>query len=218
MMRDFKKRVEDFAPTLDGIWDVRGDVLAIRTVLEGRRSVPHREEAIRTALEISEVCVRFHDLLNELKRDLTSKGYTQLAVLFDMATVGSLVVHDLMDGRWTKIKDLMAAAFSEGSMILASIQYVKSAEQVLLAMVEEHINDIYGRMWDLIATERKGMKVKDVIEAREALDEFFKALRSEGAPLEMRIMALVLLYTVILKVKSGKLLKLVSDRGLGLST
>jgi hypothetical protein len=138
--------------------------------------------------------------------------------LFDLATVGSLAMHDLVDGRWTRIRDLLLSAFSEGSMLMASLQYVKASEENLKAMTEEHISNLYGYMWDLVLMTRGDMGADEVRVARDGLDAFFKGLREDETAIEARLVIMVQLYTIVLKMGCDRFLGMLDERALGLKT
>jgi hypothetical protein len=155
---------------------------------------------------VSEACDGLYRFEDNIIRWMTAKGYTRLATLFDITTIGSLALHDLADGKWKKPMDLLGAAVSEGAMIIASLQYTQAQEENIKAMTEDHMSELYGLMWEVIPLLRGPLDPDEVMEAQKGLDAFFKALRSEATKLEARIAVIVLLYLVVIKVKSDKLL------------
>lgn len=217
MLKELKGRMEDFSPAPRAVWGVRSDALAIRAALQGRSLARRRDEAISTAGDLADVCDSFYRLQMGLIRDLKAKGYTQIATFWDVATVGSLALHDLVDGRWQRLKDLAASAFSEASMVMASIQYIKAAEEKLLSLTDEHISFLYGRLWSVVPVLRKGLRAKEVGEVQEGLDSFFNALSSEEVGIEQRLVVVIGLYMLLVKLLAERLLSLVDERDLGLA-
>jgi len=212
MLKEFKDRIDGLIPLPSAIWDVRSDVLAMRAVVESRKDIEDKEGVLRTLKELSDICDNFYRLTTRLMHNMKGKGFTQMATLWDMATVGSLAIHDLMGGRWKKIQNLLASAFSEGAMIMASIQYIKAASETLKASTDEHGSYLYGQLWDIVCSLRKDMTPSEAREAQKGLDEFFKGLSSEDTPLETRMVVLIQTYMILLKIKAGMLMAMLDER------
>jgi hypothetical protein len=201
LVKDYEAKLERFSPFPENTWELRSQVLALRTALGSKA-----DEVAGLALEVSEACDGLYRFEDNIIRWMTAKGYTRLATLFDITTIGSLALHDLADGKWKKPMDLLGAAVSEGAMIIASLQYTQAQEENIKAMTEDHMSELYGLMWEVIPLLRGPLDPDEVMEAQKGLDAFFKALRSEATKLEARIAVIVLLYLVVIKVKSDKLL------------
>jgi hypothetical protein len=92
-------------------------------------------------------------------------------------------------------------------MIVASLQYTKAQEENIKAMTEDHISALYGLMWDIVPLLRGALDPDELAESQKGLDGFFKALRSEATTLVTRIVVIILLYLVVIKVKSDRLLE-----------
>jgi hypothetical protein len=197
----------------EGTWALRSQALALRAALgePGQNSV--KDEVANLALDVSNACDKLYRFENNLIRWFTAKGYTRLATLFDVTTIGSLALHDLADGKWKKPLDLLGAIVSEGSMIIASLQYTKAQEENIKAMTEDYMAELYGLMWEVGPLLRGPLNPSEVVEAQKGLDGFFKALRSEATNLETRVAVIVMLYLVVIKVKSDKMLEKVRGRG-----
>jgi hypothetical protein len=220
MIEDFKRKLEEFVPWPEAIWAIRSDALAMKAVLQGRllagKEAQARDTAVKMLDDIADTADNFYRLAVHLKHSITAKGYTQLATIWDMATVGSLAIHDLMGGKWTQLKDLLASAFSEASMIMASVQYIKAAEEELKSLMEENFSYIYGQMWGLMAILRKGMSVDEVREAQKGLDDFFKTVSANDVPLENKMVVGVQLYSLLLIIQGGAFVKYAGEKGLAL--
>jgi hypothetical protein len=216
MLKGLEARMDGFVPLPDQIWEVRSDVLAMRAVLEGARTARNREETLSVLADLSDLCDAFFRFTTCLLHNLKGKGFTQFATLWDMATVGSLALHDLMDGRWRQLKDLLASAFSEGSMIMASLQYVRAAEENLKTVTDEHASFLYGKLWGVALEIRKGLTPAEAREAQKGLDDFFSALKSEGTPIETRMVVLLQIYMIMLKIRMGMLLGIADEKVLTL--
>jgi hypothetical protein len=212
MLRRFKDRIDGLIPLPSDIWDVRSDVLAMRAVVESRKGIRNREEVLRTLKELSDICDNFYRLTTGLMHNMKGKAFTQMATVWDMATVGSLAIHDLMGGKWKQIQDLLASAFSEGSMLMASLQYIKAASETLKASTDEHGSYLYGQLWEIVCTLRKDLTPAEAREAQKGLDDFFKGLSSEDTPLETRMIVLIQTYMILLKIKAGMLVALLDDK------
>ena len=212
LVKAFEAKLDSFSPMPEDVWELRSRALALRTALGAGSIEPIRAEVADLALAVSDTCDKLYKFVNNLIRWMTAKGYTRLATLFDITTIGSLALHDLKEGKWKNPSDILGAAISEGSMIIASLQYTKAQEENIKAMTEDHMSDIYGIMWEVMPMLRGPMTPADIADARDGLDAFFKALRSESTKIETRIAVIALLYLVAIKVRSDKLLE--NARGL----
>ena len=206
LVKGYKDTLDSFLPLPEGTWALRSQALALRTALGGTSSDPVKAEIAILALDVSATCDKLYRFEDNLIRWMTAKGYTRLATLFDITTIGSLALHDLADGKWKKPLDLLGAVISEGSMIIASLQYTKAQEENMLAMTEDHISELYGLMWEVVPLLRGPLNPGEVLEAQKGLDGFFKAMRAGTTTLETRIAVIVMLYLVVIKVKSDKML------------
>lgn len=210
-IRDLVKVYEDtldsFVPLPEGTWTLRSQALVLRTALGGTGLDTGKGEASDLALDVSAACDRLYKFENNLIRWMTAKGYTRLATMFDIATIGTLALHDLRDGKWKKPLDLLGAAISEGAMIIGSLQYTKAQEENMKAMTEDHLSDLYGLMWEVVPLLRGPLDPDEIVEAQKGLDGFFKAMRAETTTIETRIAVIVLLYLVVIKVKSDRMIE-----------
>jgi len=202
----YKAALDNFLPLPEGTWALRSQALALRAALGGTCSDPIKREVADLALDVSETCDKLYKFEDNLIRWMTAKGYTRLATLFDVMTIGSLALHDLADGKWKKPLDLLGAVISEGSMIIASLQYTKAQEENIKAMTEDHLSELYGLMWEVVPLLRGPLDPSEIVEAQKGLDGFFKAMRAGTTTLETRIAVIVLLYLVVIRVKSDKML------------
>jgi len=216
MLKEFKERIDGLTPLPSVIWDVRSDVLAMRAVVESGKDIGNKIEVLRTLGELSDICDNFYRLTTGLMHNMKGRGFTQMATLWDMATVGSLAIHDLMGGKWKQIQDLLASAFSEGSMIMASVQYIKAASETMKALTDEHGSYLFGKLWDIVCSLRKDMAPSEAREAQKGLDAFFKGLSSESTPLETRMVVLIQTYMILLKIKSGMLIAVLDENAVRL--
>jgi len=205
LVKAYEESLDSFVPLPEGTWTLRSQALALRAVLGGTGL--DVKEASELAKDVSATCEGLYKFENNLIRWMTAKGYTRLATMFDIATIGTLALHDLSDGKWKKPLDLIGAAISEGAMILGSLQYTKAQEENMKAMTEDHLSDLYGLMWEVVPLLRGPLDPGEVAETQKGLDGFFKALRAETTTIETRIAVIVLLYLVVIKVKSDMMLE-----------
>ncbi len=215
LVKGYEVALGSFLPLPEGTWALRSQALALRAALGGASLDPVKGEVADLALDVSATCDKLYRFEDNLVRWMTAKGYTRLATLFDITTIGSLALHDLADGKWKKPLDLLGAVISEGSMIIASLQYTKAQEENIKAMTEDHISELYGLMWEVVPLLRGPLDPGEIVEAQKGLDGFFKALRAETTTLETRIAVIVMLYLVVIKVKSDKMLDKARGRNKG---
>jgi hypothetical protein len=213
LVTGYEAALDSFLPLPEGTWTLRSQALALRTALGETGQETVKAQVAGLALEVSDTCDKLYKFENNLIRWFTAKGYTRLATLFDITTIGSLALHDLRDGKWKKPMDILGAVISEGSMIIASLQYTKAQEENIKAMTEDHMSDLYGLMWEVIPLLRGALDPAEVLDAQKGLDGFFMALRNGTTTLETRIAVIVLLYVVVIKVKSDKMLSLAKGKG-----
>jgi hypothetical protein len=213
IVKGYEAALASFLPLPEGTWALRSQALVLRAALGGTSQEPVKGEVADLALDVSDTCDKLYRFENNLIRWFTAKGYTRLATLFDITTIGSLALHDLRDGKWKKPMDLLGAVISEGSMIIASLQYTKAQEENMKAMTEDHISELYGLMWEVVPLLRGSLDPAEILEAQKGLDGFFMALRSGTTTLETRIAVIVLLYVVVIKVKSDKMLDKARGKG-----
>lgn len=206
LVKAYGDALEAFRPIPESAWELRSAALALRAAVGAKVYDPVKDEVTGLATGVSEACDGLYRFENNMIRWMTAKGYTRLATIFDITTIGSLALHDLAQGRWKNPMDLLGAAISEGSMIVASLQYTKAQEENIKAMTEDHISALYGLMWEVVPLLRGTLDPDELAESQKGLDGFFKALRSDVTTLETRIVVIILLYLVVIKVKSDKLL------------
>lgn len=215
LVKGYEAALDSFLPLPEGTWTLRSQALALRAALGGAKADAVKGDVADLALDVSETCGKLYKFEDNLIRWMTAKGYTRLATLFDVTTIGTLALHDLADGRWKKPLDLLGAVISEGSMIIASLQYTKAQEENMKAMTEDHLSELYGLMWEVVPLLRGTLDPGEVVEAQKGLDGFFKAMRAETTTIETRIAVIVMLYLVVIKVKSDKMLEKARGRNKG---
>jgi hypothetical protein len=215
LVKAYKDALDNFIPLPEGTWALRSQALALRAALGGPNQDNVKKEVADLAWNVSEACDKLYKFEDNLIRWMTAKGYTRLATLFDVTTIGSLALHDLADGKWRKPLDLIGAIISEGSMIIASLQYTKAQEENMKAMTEDHLSDLYGLMWEVVPLLRGSLEPGEAVEAQKGLDGFFKAMRAESTTLETRIAVIVMLYLVVIRVMSDKMLNKAKGKAKG---
>jgi len=103
------------SPTADDLWLLRGDLL--------EAGVPHDAPVQRVVTE-------FADFLDELAGSTNSREYSQLASMLDIGAIGGVVLERLTDPKDAEelALRLFSGLVSEGLMVLATRQHVKSWE------------------------------------------------------------------------------------------
>lgn len=140
------------SPSADHLWLLRGDLL--------EAGVNHDAPVLRVVSEFS----RF---LDELAGSTNSKEYSELASLLDIGAVGGVVLERLTDPKDAEelALRLFSGLVSEGLMVLATRQHVKSWECELDNVYRAAAWYLFDELWrwslalkpDLDRTERRGL-------------------------------------------------------------
>jgi hypothetical protein len=103
-------------------------------------------QAFCLALDATTNCFHF---LNQLQAKTTAEHYNRLASLFDLGSVGSVALQNVLADRHDRLQRLLAGGLSESLMLIGSLQYIKAWEQEIRALHNEALWHLYDIFWDL---------------------------------------------------------------------
>jgi hypothetical protein len=127
------------SPTPAGLWHLRGDLL---------------QTEVSPTASLWAVLDRFFDFLNELSAHMSAHEYHQLASFLDVGAMGGVVIQNLLAAEVTTAElwqRLLVGGFSEGLLVLASRQYVKSAEAGMAGVYNTAAWYLYQELWQISA-------------------------------------------------------------------
>jgi hypothetical protein len=216
MIEELKNKLAHWNPDPSAIWELRSSAQALGAYLETRAQIKNKGLAKSACEDIVAIGKDLYDYANEIRQHVSAKGYTQIATLFDLVAIGGLAIQDLTNGKWMNWKNVLTSATSEGSVLLASVQYIKAAEANLVATVKNHTLIVSDHLWATTVRLKKGMSPVEIVETRRGLDKFFAQISSQAMPLELRVALLFQLYTILLKSRLKGLIQVLEVQELPL--
>ncbi len=124
---------------------------------------------------------QFFTFLNELSASMSAREYSHLATMFDIGAVGGVAVQNLLetDDPANIWKRVLAGGLSEGLMVLASRQYVKSAEASIISVYRSAGWFIYRELWRLSSQLQPD---QDPAQRRQSLDQLLAPVHDDAVP------------------------------------
>jgi len=196
--------LKDTSP--DGLWSLSSELNALNAsagLRKDKKSVQTRE-AVEDALDV----VRgFHEFSVEMRSEIESKDYSQMASIFDLTAIGALAAQDVLPGLdGLSLPKILLGALSEGLIFLGSRQYVAGAQKIVNARLRIHSHRVYERLWRLPMDFKKQFTEENVAELQVSIDEFFKVFLREDGPSPPKVAVLLQFYSLILAIQVEKVM------------
>ena len=189
----------------ESIWRLSSELNALRVRLRMKRGKVSAL-LIETLDETLDVASDFHEFTTEMRSEIESRDFSQIASMFDLGSIGALAVQDVLPSTGgLSLPKMLLGALSEGLIFLGSRQYVAGAQRIVSARLAIHSHKVYRRLWELPLDFREQFEEGDVGELQESLDKFFAALLKDDVPPASRIAVLVQFYSLLLAVRTWKL-------------
>lgn len=172
-------------PTPDGLWRLRGDLLAAGLAPDA--------PALR-------VLNRAYYFFTELSVKASAREYSHFASMLDIAAVGVVVVSrfsETIEEEDRLLGALITAALSEGFMVMAARQYVKAWEEEMQAVYKKSAWDLYGEFWVLSSELQAGVPAA---ERKLLLDNLLKPVFDDQTSGTVRALIIGRLYQMLLLV------------------
>lgn len=154
-------------PNPESLWDLRESLMAAGYPLESRSMA---------------VLDEFHHFLVELIASSTSREFSHFASILDLGAVGGVAIQNLIEekesGDWWR--RLLAGGLSEGLMVLAARQYVKSWEEELKATYYRVAWYLTGEFWRISQHFQADMQEKRRIRLIRQLIDPIKDANTAG--------------------------------------
>lgn len=140
---------------------------------------------------------QFFTFLNELSASMSAREFSHLATLLDIGAVGGVAVQNLLetDDPANIWKRVLAGGLSEGLMVLASRQYVKSAEAGLVSVYRQAGWTIYRELWQLSSQLQPD---QDPVQRRQSLDQLLAPVHDDAVPGPVKAALLGRLFQLLL--------------------
>lgn len=154
------------SPTPEALWKLRADLL---------------EEGVAPDGLIFETIGEFRGFLDGFATATSSRDLNHLASKLDIGAVGGVVLEQLFESPDSKrlAMRVLTGGISEGLMVLASRQYVRSAEGELAALFRDTAWTLYHRLWSWTAEANPELESS---ERRRLLDRITDPLRDSQTP------------------------------------
>lgn len=145
------------------------------------------------------VLEQFFTFLNELSASMSAREFSHLATLLDIGAVGGVAVQNLLesDGAANLWRRLLMGGISEGLMVLASRQYVKSAEAGIVSVYRQAGWTIYRELWQLSVQLQPE---QDPAQRRQMLDTLLAPVHDDAIPGAVKAALLGRLFQLLLLV------------------
>ncbi|MCJ2556960.1 MAG: hypothetical protein LN415_07645 [Candidatus Thermoplasmatota archaeon] len=196
--------LEDTSP--DGLWSLSSELNALKAsaALRKDKKSAQTREAVDDALDV----VRdFHEFSVEMRSEIESKDYSQMASIFDLTAIGALAAQDVLPGvDGLSLPKILLGALSEGLIFLGSRQYVAGAQKIVNARLRIHSHRVYERLWGLPMDFKKQFMEENVAELQVSIDEFFKAFLREDGASPPKVAVLLQFYSLILAIQVEKVM------------
>lgn len=140
---------------------------------------------------------QFFTFLNELSASMSAREFSHLATMFDIGAVGGVALQNLLEtddigSLWSR---LLAGSLSEGLMVLASRQYVKSAEAGIVSVYRQAGWYIYRELWQLSSRLQPD---QDAALRRQLLDQLLAPIHDDDVPGPVKAALLGRLFQLLL--------------------
>jgi hypothetical protein len=170
------------SPSADALWRLRADLL--------EAGLPSESAAWPLVFD-------FHDFLDRLATDTSSRDYSQLASKLDISAISGVIVERLAErgDESDRALRLLAGIVSEGLMALATRQHVKAWAGEIDAVYRSAAWDLYGHLWHWSEARTPDLPV---IERRRLLDQLIEPARSKQTSNIQKAMLIGRLYQVLL--------------------
>ena len=196
--------LKDASP--EGLWRLSSELNALKASagLRKDKKSAQTEEAVEDALDV----VRdFHEFSVEMRSEIESMDFSQMASIFDLTAIGSLAAQDILPHLDNlSLPKILLGALSEGLIFLGSRQYVAGAEKIVNARLWIHSHKVYQRLWGLPMDFNRQFTEDNVAEIQKSMDDFFKALLREDLPPPPKIAILQQFYSLILAIRIEKVM------------
>ncbi len=196
--------LKDASP--EGLWSLSSELNALKATagLRKDRKSTQTEEAVEDALDVLR---DFHEFSVEMRSEIESKDFSQMASIFDLTAIGALAAQDVLpDLDNLSLPKILLGALSEGLIFLGSRQYVAGAQKIVNARLRIHSHRVYQRLWGLPMDFNRQFTEENVAEIQESMDKFFKALLREGLPPSPKIAVIQQFYSLILAIRIEKVM------------
>ena len=177
------------AATDDGaVSRLRGELHVVEAMAQGDRLGDGPSGKVRAALKS---VADLQTLTSEVRAFSASKRHSEVASLFDLASVGILGVENVLTAEHPSLSRLLMSGLSEASMYAASRQYVAGSSQVLAGLYRSQRVALEDDLWSL-ALEVRGPTISEAesLEVRDGIDAFFATLEAPEVAVEAKVSAL----------------------------
>jgi hypothetical protein len=191
--------LDDASP--ESVWNLSSELNALKVRL-GPRKGKDTVRLMATVNEALDVAGDFHEFSVEMRSEIESRDFSQMASLFDLTSIGALAAQDMLPGEGgISLPKVLLGALSEGLIFLGSRQYVAGAQKIVNARLRIHSMKVYRRLWELPAGFKKQFTDTEVGELQESLDKFFSELLKDAVPPASKIAVLLQFYSLVLAIR-----------------
>jgi hypothetical protein len=197
--------LNDMSP--ERVWDLSSELSALKASVglkRGKGSV----QLVEALDESLDVAGDFHEFSVEMRSEIESRDFSQMASIFDLTAIGTLAAQDILPHLdEISLPKILLGALSEGLIFLGSRQYVAGAQKIVNARLRIHSLKVYRRLWELPMDFKTHFTEKDVGRLQESLEKFFAELLREDVPPPSKIAVLLQFYTLILAIQIEKTIR-----------
>jgi hypothetical protein len=170
------------SPTLDGLWNLRAELL---------------EGGVAADAPLLEIIGELHGFLDHFATATSSRDLNHLASKLDIGAIGGVFLEQLFESPDPKelAMRVLTGGISEGLMVLASRQYVRATEGELAALFRETAWALYNRLWRWTVDANPDL---DPGERRRLIDELTSPLRDPAVPVGAKAVLAGRIFQVLL--------------------
>ena len=167
---------------------LRGELHVVEAMTQGDRLRGNLAGKVRAALKS---VADLQTLTSEVRAFSASKRHSEVASMFDLASVGILGLENILTADEPSLLRIFMSGLSEASMYAASRQYVAGSSQVLAGLYRSQRVALEDDLWAL-ALEIRGSAISeaDAREVRDGIDAFFATLETPGVTVDAKVSAL----------------------------
>lgn len=182
---------------------LRGEIQVVARWLE-----VGEEAALEASAEAAlDAVSRFVEFGFEIGGFSVSTRSAERASLFDLASVGTLALENVLTAERRTLMRFLMSGLSEALMFIGSRQYVAGGDAVLESKFRTHAIAVHDALWSVAMEFRGPEGLASIREAREAIDALFAKFEEPGVPLAARLALLHQLYGLVAIIRCAKLLE-----------